>query len=82
MLIYSFPIDECDWDYFEPGSGSGTRTATAVLSWNSPFSSPRVYRRNVVDSPLGSPIVYRRCVRKYFTLLILTIRTEEKIIVV
>ncbi|XP_018565614.1 uncharacterized protein LOC108906745 [Anoplophora glabripennis] len=51
----SFPIDECDWDYFEPGSG-----ARPVINWTSPFGSPRVYRRGVVDSPIGSPIVYRR----------------------
>ncbi|KAH0809362.1 hypothetical protein GEV33_013424 [Tenebrio molitor] len=50
----SFPIDECDWDYFEPGSG-----ARPVLNWSSPFGSPRVYRR-VIESPLGSPLVYRR----------------------
>lgn len=50
----SFPIDECDWDYFEPGT-----TARPVLNWSSPFGSPRVYRR-VLDSPLGSPVVYRR----------------------
>ncbi|KAJ8930780.1 hypothetical protein NQ314_016391, partial [Rhamnusium bicolor] len=51
----SFPIDECDWDYFEPGPG-----ARPVLNWNSPFGSPRVYRRSAVESPIGSPIVYRR----------------------
>ncbi|XP_064212503.1 uncharacterized protein LOC664073 isoform X2 [Tribolium castaneum] len=37
----SFPIDECDWDYFEPGSG-----ARPVLNWGSPFGSPIVYRRS------------------------------------
>ncbi|KAJ8978322.1 hypothetical protein NQ317_015936 [Molorchus minor] len=52
----SFPIDECDWDYFEPGA----TTSRPVLSWNSPFGSPRVYRRGAVESPIGSPIVYRR----------------------
>lgn len=28
----SFPIDECDWDYFEPGTG-----ARPVINWTSPF---------------------------------------------
>lgn len=55
---HSFTIDDCDWDYFEPSSG-----VKPVLCWsnrNSPFGSPRVYRRSVLDSPLGSPLVYRR----------------------
>lgn len=56
---HSFTIDDCDWDYFEPSSG-----VRPVLCWsnrNSPYGSPRVYRRGVVlDSPLGSPLVYRR----------------------
>lgn len=35
----SFPIDECDWDYFEPGGPRPT------ISWSSPFGSPGVCRR-------------------------------------
>ncbi|KAG5881599.1 Synaptotagmin-like protein 4, partial [Gonioctena quinquepunctata] len=56
----SFPIDECDWDYFEPGSGR----PPPVLNWSSPFGSPRVYRRGVIESPIGSPLVYRRRIRE------------------
>nr|XP_023023057.1 uncharacterized protein LOC111511278 [Leptinotarsa decemlineata] len=56
----SFPIDECDWDYFEPGSGR----PSAVINWSSPFGSPRVYRRGVLESPIGSPLVYRRRIRE------------------
>ncbi|KAL3277069.1 hypothetical protein HHI36_012430 [Cryptolaemus montrouzieri] len=55
----SFPIDECDWDYFEPGT-----VARPVISWNSPFGSPRVYRRSLIESPLGSPLVYRKTARE------------------
>ncbi|XP_050506949.1 uncharacterized protein LOC126884772 isoform X2 [Diabrotica virgifera virgifera] len=55
----SFPIDECDWDYFEPGS-----RPAPVINWSSPFGSPRVYRRDVAESPLGSPLVYRRRMRE------------------
>lgn len=52
----SFPIDECDWDYFEPGTTStSTTTRTTVLNWSSPFGSPHVYRRSVIESPIGSP---------------------------
>lgn len=57
----SFSIDDCDWDYFEPSSS--IRPVLRDWSWsnrNSPFGSPRVYRRSVLDSPLGSPIGYRR----------------------
>ncbi|XP_057663084.1 uncharacterized protein LOC130898064 isoform X2 [Diorhabda carinulata] len=55
----SFPIDECDWDYFEPGT-----RPTPVINWGSPFGSPRVYRRDMVESPIGSPLVYRRRMRE------------------
>ncbi|KRT84735.1 hypothetical protein AMK59_2270 [Oryctes borbonicus] len=51
----SFPFDDCDWDYFEPG-GSNSK----MLNWNSPFGSPGVYRRSALESPIGSPLVYRR----------------------
>lgn len=34
------------------------------MSWNSPFSSPRVYRKGVIESPIGSPSVYRKSVRE------------------
>ncbi|KAF5300077.1 hypothetical protein FQA39_LY11269 [Lamprigera yunnana] len=51
----SFLVDDCDWDYFE--SSTGTRP---FLNWNSPFGSPRVYRRGGLESPLGSPLVYRK----------------------
>ncbi|XP_022919402.2 uncharacterized protein [Onthophagus taurus] len=50
----SFPIDDCDWDYFEPGVST-----SRVLSWNSPFGSPSVYRRDL-ESPIESPLVCRR----------------------
>lgn len=50
----SFPIDDCDWDYFEPSGNS-----RPLLSLTSPFGSPRVYRRTL-QSPLSSPIVCRR----------------------
>lgn len=53
----SFPLDDCDWDYFEPGS---TRSNSRMLNWNSPFGSPGVYRRSALESPIGSPLVYRR----------------------
>ncbi|CAH1134883.1 unnamed protein product [Ceutorhynchus assimilis] len=49
----SFPLDECDWDYFEPGTQQ-------VLGWSSPYGSPRVYRKRLIDSPLGSPLLQRR----------------------
>ncbi|XP_066246209.1 uncharacterized protein [Euwallacea similis] len=49
----SFPIDECDWDYFEPGAG-------LVAGWGSPFGSPRGCRKRLIDSPLGSPLLQRR----------------------
>ncbi|XP_076257661.1 bitesize isoform X3 [Rhynchophorus ferrugineus] len=52
----SFPIDDCDWDYFEPGAAR----PHPVLGWASPFGSPRVYRRRFADSPLGSPLLQRR----------------------
>ncbi|KAK9875209.1 hypothetical protein WA026_006000 [Henosepilachna vigintioctopunctata] len=55
----SFPIDDCDWDYFEPGT-----VAKPVLTWSSPFGSPRVYRRSLIDSPIGSPLVYRKTTRE------------------
>ncbi|KAH1005526.1 hypothetical protein HUJ04_006486 [Dendroctonus ponderosae] len=52
----SFPLDECDWDYFEPGASR----PQPVLGWGSPFGSPRVYRKALIDSPLGSPLLARR----------------------
>lgn len=51
----SFLLDDCDWDYFEPGASN-----RPILNWNSPFGSPRVCRRAPAESPLGSPLVFRR----------------------
>lgn len=45
----SFPLDECDWDYFEPGAALPQQ----VLGWTSPFGSPRVCRKRFIDSPLS-----------------------------
>ncbi|KAI4460202.1 hypothetical protein MML48_6g00011300 [Holotrichia oblita] len=48
----SFPFDDCDWDYFEPGTTT-TRSNSRMLNWNSPFGSPGVYRRSALESPIG-----------------------------
>ncbi|XP_030760495.1 uncharacterized protein LOC115885657, partial [Sitophilus oryzae] len=55
----SFPIDDCDWDYFEPGAAAKSHPA---IGWTSPFGSPTVFRKRgaVGDSPLGSPLLHRR----------------------
>ncbi|XP_060527317.1 uncharacterized protein LOC132702588 isoform X2 [Cylas formicarius] len=51
----SFPIDECYWDYFEPGANK-----PQMFGWGSPFGSPRVCRKGLVESPIGSPLANRR----------------------
>ncbi|KAL1513820.1 hypothetical protein ABEB36_003173 [Hypothenemus hampei] len=53
----SFPIDECDWDYFEPGTAL---TQHQVFGLGSPFGSPRECRKRIINSPLGSPLSQRR----------------------
>ncbi|CAH1155023.1 unnamed protein product [Phaedon cochleariae] len=58
----SFPLDEGDWDYFEPGAAG---RAQSLAGWAaSPIGSPGVGRRAVIESPIGSPIVYRRRLRE------------------
>ncbi|XP_050297159.1 uncharacterized protein LOC126736703 isoform X2 [Anthonomus grandis grandis] len=60
----SFPLDECDWDYFEPGAPHHrpTQPPHSLLGWGggSPFGSPRLLRRRVGESPLGSPLLTAR----------------------
>ncbi|CAG9857439.1 unnamed protein product [Phyllotreta striolata] len=58
----SFPIDECDWDYFEPGARPGAAAAAAaaaVVSWSPPVGSPSVCRRSGAaaadEPPIDSP---------------------------
>lgn len=53
---HSYTVDDCDWDYFEPSSN----IRPVLRDWSrSPWGSPRLYRRPVLDSPYGSPRLYR-----------------------
>lgn len=54
---HSFSLDDCDWDYFEPGVGSRAIFREFSVS---PFDSPSVRRKHFKSSPMTSPIFYRR----------------------
>ncbi|XP_059622132.1 uncharacterized protein LOC132265448 isoform X2 [Phlebotomus argentipes] len=54
---HSFSLDDCDWDYFEPGVGSRAIFRDFSVS---PFDSPSVRRKHFKSSPMTSPIFYRR----------------------
>lgn len=58
---HSISLDDCDWDYFEPGASTTAKTIFRDLS-QSPFHSPDAHRRRVTAniSPLDSPLFYRR----------------------
>ncbi|GAB0092467.1 hypothetical protein DMENIID0001_074600 [Sergentomyia squamirostris] len=54
---HSFTLDDCDWDYFEPGVKSSAIFREFSVS---PFDSPSVRRKHFKSSPMTSPIFYRR----------------------
>ncbi|XP_055677916.1 uncharacterized protein LOC129786747 isoform X3 [Lutzomyia longipalpis] len=54
---HSISLDDCDWDYFEPGVGSRAIFRDFSVS---PFDSPSVRRKHFKSSPMTSPIFYRR----------------------